>query len=82
MKPISQSEGRRLRKRVSYLESAIREQKRSWSSYYPEGTILCSADVDGSVAWPIHTARKLGFGVVVTSEGNKLVYRAVKLVSF
>lgn len=63
---ISQREARRLRKRVTALETVLKNQRRMWAQEYI-GAEIASAAWEPMAALPVavRTARKLGHAVVV-----------------
>lgn len=70
---ISQREARRLRARVGQLEDTMRRQTNAWVSQYP-GVDIGSIDVPNWLFYSIHTAKKLGHAVVVsTAQGDPKV---------
>lgn len=72
MKPISQREAQRLRKRVAVLEDVLNRERREWAQEWLGGTLI------GSVTWEpldsipvsVRTARNLGHAVVVQGDNS------------
>lgn len=76
---ISQTEARRLRKRVDYLEDILRRQARRHGSDWPGGQVICTQESGNTsvLAIAIRTARILGHGVVVVEQNGSITYRAL-----
>ena len=74
-KKISQTEARKLRRRVAELEGVLDRQRRRWASDYPGGVEICSARFDSENALPVavRTARSLGHAVVVIASNEGYV---------
>jgi hypothetical protein len=70
---ISQSEARRLRKRVSQLEKYIESTRSKYSRDYPGGTHLgaVSWGADSDLPSSVKTAKLLGHAVVAVSDGAR-----------
>ncbi len=78
-RPISQREARRLRKRVDALESADRVRRNRWAATYPGGThiaTMAAVDLPKSLS-AVETARNLQHAVVVTTDGNNVLFYAL-----
>lgn len=73
MKSISQREARRLRKRVSELESRIIQQRAAWSQEYLGGAQIGTQlfTVDNAIPSIVRTARKLRHAVVVVGDDSQ-----------
>lgn len=78
-KTISQTEARRLSKRVDYLEDILRRQSRRHGSDWPGGQVIVTSEVGSTsvLAIAVRTARTLGHGVVVVEQNGTLTYRAL-----
>lgn len=78
-KLISQTEARRLSKRVDYLESVLRQQARRYGSDWPGGQVIVTQEAGSTsvLAIAVRTARTLGHGVVVVEQNGSLTYRAL-----
>lgn len=76
---ISQTEARRLRKRVDALEDVLRRQARRYGSDWPGGQVIASYESGntGVLAIAIRTARTLGHGVAVVESNGTLTFRAL-----
>ena len=78
MKTISQTEARRLRKRVVELERTLSLQRCSWVREYPGGIHLGTITrVRDWLNGRIEGARLLKHAVVVVDEENKLKFYAI-----
>ena len=78
-KKFSQREAQRLKKRVEELEEIISAQRKSWSSEWPSSVQLLSLTIGESTQFVVNTARRLGHGVVVTTDGNNLIFWGVRV---
>ena len=77
---ISQTEARRLKRRVEQLEAADRARRQTWSRDYPGGVNIASTTYPSSqefVPAVIATSRKLGHAVVATVDGNRVAFYAL-----
>ncbi len=81
--PISQREAQRLRKRIRQLEQDQHRRCQAYASDWPGGVWLGSIAGHKDMPWmvQIHTARKLGRGVVAVpvTDGSGLHFYAVPL---
>lgn len=80
IRKISQREARRLYKRVQELEQSNAARLRAWSSEYPGGVNIASCVWSKTDVVPvaIHTARLLGYAVVVTEHDGRVLFYGVK----
>lgn len=71
---ISQTEARRLRKRVQQLEGVLQAERRRWASQYPGGVNIGTFEVsaDNAVYAAIFTAQQLEHAVVCVADGNRM----------
>lgn len=79
---ISQREARRLKKRVQELEKEINAQRASWSSDWPGGVHIATAEADmlATICARLETARRLGHAVVATEASKtRIEFRALPL---
>lgn len=79
MNKISQREARRLRARVTELERELDKQRMNWSSDWPGGVHIATAENEKANAEKIQVARKLGHAVVATDNGERIEFRALPL---
>lgn len=77
MTKISQTEARRLRRRVDALQDLIAGERRRYASSWPGGVHLASINPDPSLHATINTARILGHAVVVTVEAGQVKFFAL-----
>lgn len=72
---ISQREARRLRKRVTELETHLDHQRRSWSQEYVGGVEITRTQwkAEDVVPTAIRTARKLDHAVVCVGDDGGLI---------
>lgn len=71
---ISQREARRLRKRLTELESAIQQQRRVWGQTYTGGTEIARHSFPHDfVPEAVKVARKLGHAVVAVGDDTDTV---------
>lgn len=77
MKPISQVEARRLRKRVNQLEGVLAAQRLVYSKTWPSGIYIAQdASPSIEVHQAIKTARILNHAVFVIPYDNQLFFYA------
>ena len=79
MKKISQREARRLQKRVRELQIIQGKQFDSWSREFPGihlGSVTMTTEGSRGEVRKIETARKLGFVVVVATDGDQVRFYA------
>ena len=76
-KPISQTEARRLRKRVHDLEQQIDTITSSYGREYP-GTWVASINAQETTVAKLDTARRLGHALVARLDGQQVLFYAVK----
>lgn len=75
---ISQSEARRLKKRVKELEGWAKSKTWDWSTGQPfKSTLLIELD-NSTVAWVVQTARRLNHAVVVVDKGGTLEFYGIR----
>ena len=80
MKKYTQSEARRLEAQVRGLTQILNQQKDSWASDWPDSTRITDVIIGNErVLGAIETARKLKHAVVVTVEGQRLIFHACEL---
>ena len=75
-KKITQSEARRLQRRVDELERAEAVRNNAWSSEWPGGVHVYSLAISDALRQTIRTAGQLGHATVVrlASDGNAKFY--------
>ncbi len=80
MKKISQAEARRLKKEVEMLKQQRSELVTDCTIGRPSGTFITSVkwNAESKVPVLIALARKLGFAVCVTTDGDETAFYAVK----
>lgn len=77
-KIISQTEARRLRKRVAQLEELVTYERRRYSGEWHGGTHVASIHApDEALRAVVQTARALGHAVVVTTNGGEIRFYAL-----
>lgn len=77
-KTISQTEARRLQKRVAALEDLIAGERRRYGSTWPGGVHVASVNSpDPRLQATVQTARALGHAVVVTEEAGSIKFFAL-----
>ena len=75
MTKISQREARRLKKKVTELENILDMQQGRWSSDWPSSTQIGRLkNIDPVTKTMVGTARVLHHAVVVTIDGDDLVF--------
>lgn len=77
---ISQTEARRLKRRVEQLERMERDRRRRYLAAYPGGTNIATQTFDNNrIFMPavVSTARACGHAVVVIADENVLRYYAL-----
>lgn len=75
---ISQTEARRLRKRVAALESLVAGERRRYGGEYHGGTHVATlSNVGDYLLGTIKTARALGHAVMVTADGQQVFFFAL-----
>lgn len=76
-KTISQTEARRLQKRVAALEDLITGERRRYASSWPGGVHVATINPDTGLHATLSTARILGHAVVVTVEAGSVKFFAL-----
>ncbi len=76
-KTISQTEARRLQKRVGVLEDLIASERRRYASSWPGGVHVATINPDATLHATLNTARILGHAVVVTVEAGNVKFFAL-----
>lgn len=71
---ISQNEARRLRKRVTELETHQETRLRRWSCAYPGGIHIDTIKVTNQEACIVATAVRLGHTIIVKEGSNDELY--------
>lgn len=77
---ISQTEARRLKRRVAQLESVLEEQARRWAATYIGGVTIATQTYNDSrdfLPAVVHNSRQLGHAVVVVCDDSTLRYVAL-----
>ena len=77
---ITQTEARRLRRRVEQLERMERDRRRAYASNYPGGVniaIYTYADSTDFLPAVVHTSRKLGHAVICVVDDRTIRYYAI-----
>lgn len=77
---ISQTQARRLRARVDYLEGVLREQRSAYTRKFPGGVNIAQASYGSATDFlpaVIDNSRKLGHAVVCVTDGNTVLYYAL-----
>ena len=81
-KTITQTEARRLQRRVAELEAAEERRRSAWVSDYPDGVNIGTIyfeDRDHTTTTAIRTARKLGHAVVAVDDGRAVRFHALPI---
>lgn len=73
-KKISQTEARKLKKRVAELESLERIRLNAWARDWPSGVHIDTLAVVPSTAAAVRTARKLKHAVVATIDDSNVMH--------
>lgn len=83
MRIYSQREARRLAQRVRELQDIQDKQRDRWATQWPDGIFIreLGFDANDPLLVSISTARKLGFPVLVTVQGSRIVFFAVSPTS-
>jgi hypothetical protein len=77
-KTISQTEARRLQKRVAQLEALVAGERRRYGGEYHGGTHVATLNSVGDyLLGTIKTARALGHAVMVTADGTQVFFYAL-----
>lgn len=80
MDKITQTEARRLKRRVKELEDVLQAERRRYGSEWPGGTVIAEQAFESSrnfVPAVVTVARSLGHAVVVAVSSNRVIYRAL-----
>ena len=78
MTKISQREARRLKRENIRLEKILSEQRNDWRGEWPEGTIIGRLKTGDVTLAIVDTARRLNHAVVVTKQGEDIVFFGCK----
>jgi hypothetical protein len=78
MAAISQREARRLKRENLALQEILSEQRKDWRGEWPEGAVIGRIKAGDVMTAIVETARRLNHAVVVTKQGEDIVFFGCK----